>query len=233
MESVTIFTALANVMNEVTAVAKGDSSGQGYSFRGIDAVLTAVAPALRRHGVVVVPVVEGVEYATVEIGQRRTPMIQCRATVTYQWYGPAGDHVESRVVAEAMDSGDKATSKAMSIAFRTWARLGELAEQWDRAHALYWVLLNGNLLGHNVATYPRARPYTQWRYPLRLLGVPTPGALLLAAAAARKAEPGLYPWEVAVARYKAANGVDDTPMTQVSEFAAWAGASQYPPLPAA
>src|SRR6266498_3742602 len=92
-------------MNEVTAVAKGDSSGQGYSFRGIDAVLTAVAPALRRHGEVVVPVVEGVEYATVEIGQRRTPMIQCRATVTYQWYGPAGDHVESRVVAEAMDSG--------------------------------------------------------------------------------------------------------------------------------
>lgn len=119
MTEPSIYTALSAVMADVTAIAKGDSSGQGYTFRGIDKVLTAVAPALRRHGVIVVPVVEGCEHTLVEVGQRRTQMTSCRITVTYRWFGPGGDSVDARVVAEAADSSDKATTKAMSIAFRT------------------------------------------------------------------------------------------------------------------
>jgi hypothetical protein len=43
----------------------------------------------------------------------------CRVTVRYRFVGPGGDALETVVAAEAMDAGDKATSKAMSVAFRT------------------------------------------------------------------------------------------------------------------
>jgi hypothetical protein len=95
-----IYACLAAVMSDVTAVSKGDNSGQGYSFRGIDAVLNAVGPALRKHKVIVTPMVEDMVSNVVEMGQRRTAM----------------NHVQ---LTEAADTSDKATSKAMSIAFRT------------------------------------------------------------------------------------------------------------------
>ena len=40
-------------------------------------------------------------------------------TVRYDFYGPAGDSISATVAAESFDSGDKATAKAMSVAFRT------------------------------------------------------------------------------------------------------------------
>jgi len=114
-----IVQALTAVSADVGAVGKEGNSGQGFAYRGIDGVLAAVAPALRKRGVVVVPFVESAEHSTVEIGRNKTVMSTCRVTVTYRWYGPAGDHIESRVAAEAADSGDKSSTKAMSIAFRT------------------------------------------------------------------------------------------------------------------
>jgi len=115
----TIIAALSAVSADVGTIGKDGNSGQGYSFRGIDGVLAAVAPALRKRGVVVVPYVEAAEHTTVEVGKNRTPMSSCRLTVAYRWFGPSGDHVECRVAAEAADTSDKAATKAMSIAFRT------------------------------------------------------------------------------------------------------------------
>jgi hypothetical protein len=112
--------ALAAVMADVTHVGKdGKNTAQGYSFRGIDGVLNAVGPALRRHGVVVMPHLENVEHQLVEVGKNRTPMRQASVTVRYCFHGPAGDWLDCVVAAESMDSGDKATSKAMSVALRT------------------------------------------------------------------------------------------------------------------
>jgi hypothetical protein len=120
MDKPSIFEALNAVAVEVGAVRKGDrNQQQGFNFRGVDAVVNAVAPALRKAGVVVVPEVLDVEYCTVEVGQRRTPMGHCRVRVRYTWYGPGGDSVASTVVAESMDAGDKASPKAMSVAYRT------------------------------------------------------------------------------------------------------------------
>lgn len=115
-----IVKSLAAVMADVQAVAKNDrNQAQGFKFRGIDAVMNAVGPVLRKHGVVVVPELISVDYQTVEIGQKRTPMGHARIVVAYHFYGPEGDSITSTVAAEAMDSGDKATAKAMSVAFRT------------------------------------------------------------------------------------------------------------------
>ena len=112
--------AMSAIMKEVGAIAKKDkNTSQGFNFRGIDSVVNAVSPALVKYGVIVVPSVEDYEYATVEIGKNRTAMGHVKVKVTYTFVGSSGDSIKATVVGEAMDSGDKATAKAMSVAFRT------------------------------------------------------------------------------------------------------------------
>lgn len=136
----TVFEALVGVMADVQNVRKGDvNKQQGFVFRGIDAVLNAVGPALRTHHVIVMPEVLEEDFSTVEVGQKRTPMANARVKVAYTFYGPAGDSVRCVVVGEAMDSGDKACAKAMSVAFRI-ALLQALAlptDEPDADHSTY------------------------------------------------------------------------------------------------
>ena len=112
--------ALSEIMKTVGGIAKKDrNQAQGFNFRGIDSVVNAVSPALQKFGVIVVPSVEEYDYQTVEIGKNRTAMGHVRVKVTYTFIGANGDSIKATVVGEAMDSGDKATAKAMSVAFRT------------------------------------------------------------------------------------------------------------------
>lgn len=118
--TLTIAQALTEVMKEVGAVGKKDrNASQGFNFRGIDAIVNAVSPALQKYGVIVVPSVEDYEYSSVEIGKNRTVMGHVKLKVSYTFIGAGGDAIKATVVGEAMDSGDKATAKAMSVAFRT------------------------------------------------------------------------------------------------------------------
>lgn len=117
-----IFEALASVMTDVQAVKKADrNDAQRFMFRGIDAVVNAVGPALRKHGVTVSPRVDMYEYGTVTVGtgDKARPMGHVRVLVTYTFHGPAGDSLPAQAPGEAFDAGDKATPKAMSVAFRT------------------------------------------------------------------------------------------------------------------
>lgn len=116
----TVHEALAAVMADVTHVGKdGKNSQQNYNFRGIDGVLNAVGPALRRHGVIILPNTVSASQETVEVGAKRTPMKSVTVQVHYTFVGPGGDQLTAVVFGEAMDSGDKAMSKAMSVALRT------------------------------------------------------------------------------------------------------------------
>lgn len=115
-----IYAALSAVMEDVGAVKKGDrNSKQGYNFRGVDAVVQAVYPALVKHKVSVLPTVQMFEHGSVEVGQNRTPMGHARVIVQYTFTASDGSSVSCSAAGEAMDSGDKATPKAMSIALRT------------------------------------------------------------------------------------------------------------------
>lgn len=115
-----IFALLSSVMGDVGAVRKNEkNAAQGFNFRGIDSVVNAVSPALRKHGVVVFPSLVSCEQSTVEVGARNTKMGHVRVVVTYTFAAPDGSTVAATVAAESMDSGDKATAKAMSVAFRT------------------------------------------------------------------------------------------------------------------
>lgn len=115
-----IIKALSAVMESVGGVSKKErNQHQGFNFRGIDAVVNAVSPALRAQGVVVVPRLLSSEYETVTIGKNQTLQGHARVIVEYAFYAKDGSNISATVAAEAMDSGDKATAKAMSVAFRT------------------------------------------------------------------------------------------------------------------
>lgn len=108
------------VMQEVQGVAKKDKNqAQGFNFRGIDAVMNAVGPALRKSGGFISPSVNSVTYATAPTKNGGVANI-ARVDVTYSVYGDQGEPISGNVVAEAFDSGDKATAKAMSVAYRTF-----------------------------------------------------------------------------------------------------------------
>lgn len=114
-----IQTLLVEIMKDVGAVKKDSrNAAQGFVFRGIDAVVNAVHPALVKHGVVVYPSVKHVEYATLT-SNKGAEMTSVRGVVEYVFIGPDGDSLVASAAAEAFDSGDKATAKFMSVAFRT------------------------------------------------------------------------------------------------------------------
>jgi hypothetical protein len=110
--------ALSAVMGDVQAVGKSDTNTQqGYKFRGVDAVVNAVGPALRKHGVVVVPIDVAHESEHYQ-SAKGTQMKAVTVTVKYRFYGPAGDYIDATTCGESADSGDKAIPKAHSVAYR-------------------------------------------------------------------------------------------------------------------
>lgn len=114
----TVVEALAAVMAEVQSIGKtGRNEDQGYLFRGIDAVVNVVGPILRKHNVIVLPVLQKASYRDVQTS-RGKPSRESTVEVLYRFHGPAGDYIEALVPGEAMDFGDKGVAKAMSVAFR-------------------------------------------------------------------------------------------------------------------
>lgn len=114
----TVYEALSAVMDEVQSVRKADrNTQQGYVFRGIDAVVNAVGPAFRKHGIIGVPHKSEARYRDVQTSTGK-PSRECTVTVTYRFYGPQGDFIECEVPGESMDFGDKGAPKAMSVAYR-------------------------------------------------------------------------------------------------------------------
>lgn len=117
----TVQQAWANVMADVQGLGKHQrtDSGNRFNFRGVDDVMNAVGPVLRKHGVSVVPtaVTHVPEDVTTTKGAK---MRNVTVVVSYAIHGPAGDTMPGAAAGEAADSGDKATPKAMSVAFRTF-----------------------------------------------------------------------------------------------------------------
>lgn len=108
------------LMKDVQGLAKKDlNKQQGFNFRGIDAVMNAVGPALRNAGGFIVPEVLAKESETLP-ARNGGSLNTVRITVAYSVHGSEGDPIVGVVAAEAFDSGDKATAKAMSVAYRTF-----------------------------------------------------------------------------------------------------------------
>lgn len=109
------------VMNEVQGLAKRDKNqAQGFNFRGIDAVMNVVGPALRKAGGFIVPAVQSIRHETLTTA-KGSLMNAAYVEVVFSVFGnDNGEPISGIVAAEAFDSGDKATAKAMSVAMRTF-----------------------------------------------------------------------------------------------------------------
>lgn len=113
-----IYKAICDVMADIGAVGKNSyNSMQKFNFRGIDAVMNAIYPALCRHNVFVVP--EILEQIREERQSRQGGnLIYSICKIKYTFYTADGSSVSAVTIGEGMDSGDKATNKAMAIALK-------------------------------------------------------------------------------------------------------------------
>lgn len=119
----TAIATIQAVMKDAQALGKGERNAQqGFNFRGVDAVMNLIGPLLRKHGAFIVPELVSHRYETAQQEGKRGPQYVTRSVVTvaYHWHGPDGSTITGTVAGEAFDYGDKATSKAMSVAFRTY-----------------------------------------------------------------------------------------------------------------
>lgn len=121
-EQVPVHVAWARVMADVQSISKADRRddiGGRYNFRGVDRVVNAVGPALRRHGVLVFPTrILSIDYREARTA-KGTAMQDCTVTVQWTVRGPKGDDLPPMESAgQATDTQDKATSKAISVAQR-------------------------------------------------------------------------------------------------------------------
>lgn len=109
---------LAKVMAEVGAVGKSKRNAQqGYQFRGIDDVVAHVQEVMAKHGVIVVPRVIEREREMVATKSGGS-MASVRLLVQHTFFAADGSSVVADTLGEAMDSGDKASNKAMSAALK-------------------------------------------------------------------------------------------------------------------
>lgn len=113
-----IHESLVKVMRDVGAIAKDTKNQeQGYNYRSAEAVYNRVQPLFATHGIVSVPrVVEQIR----EQGssKRGTILHYAILTVEYTFFAEDGSSVVVTVVGEGMDSGDKASNKAMTAAHK-------------------------------------------------------------------------------------------------------------------
>ena len=113
-----IHEAISAIMSEVGSIGKDRKNvQQGYKFRGIDDVYMAVHPLLVKYGVFSVPRV------TAERSEERTTkgggaLIYRVLTIEYTFFAKDGSSIMAVVIGEGMDSGDKASNKAMSVAHK-------------------------------------------------------------------------------------------------------------------
>ena len=109
------------VMHEVQGVGKNErNSAQGFNFRGIDAVINKVGPALRKAGGFILPEVKQSEHS-IALTAKGSQVNVVHLVVQFGIYGLDGEAIVGTVAAEAMDSGDKSTNKALSCAYKMMA----------------------------------------------------------------------------------------------------------------
>jgi hypothetical protein len=113
-----IFEKMAAIQDDIDAIGKNQKNAmQNFMFRGIDAVYNAVHPILAKHKVFMT---SGNISATRE--ERTTAkggtLIYSIIHVKFIFWTVDGSSVSTEIIGEGMDSGDKASNKAMAVAHK-------------------------------------------------------------------------------------------------------------------
>lgn len=109
---------IMQVMKDCGAIAKDElNPQQRYKYRGIDAVMNALNPAMRKNKIFVVPEVLELNREERESAKGNV-LIYSTVKVKYTFYAEDGSFLDCVTLGEGMDSGDKSINKAMSAAFK-------------------------------------------------------------------------------------------------------------------
>lgn len=113
-----IHEAIAAIAGEVPSIEKGKTNKQqGFQYRGIDDVYAAIHPLFTKHGVFSVPTVES-ERSEERQTKSGGALIYRILRVRYDFYAKDGSSISATVIGEGMDSGDKASNKALAVAHK-------------------------------------------------------------------------------------------------------------------
>ena len=113
-----IYKKIIEVMADINAIGKDRrNQQQGFQFRGIDDVMNELHSSLAKCGVFVLPKVLE-ETRTTGKTARGGDMFYTRLKINFGFYAEDGSHVDAVVIGEAMDTGDKASNKALSIGLK-------------------------------------------------------------------------------------------------------------------
>ncbi|ELY5808687.1 ERF family protein [Cronobacter sakazakii] len=116
-----VYQAISAVAKEMaaTGISKDrTNTQQNFKFRGIDQVYNALAPALVNHGLIILPRITE-RTVTERTTPKGTVLFYVVVKAEFDFVSTKDGSVHTVVTyGEAMDSGDKATNKAMSIAYK-------------------------------------------------------------------------------------------------------------------
>jgi len=117
-----IYKAINAVQTELSTIGitkdRTNSQGSGYKFRGIDDVYNAISPLLAKHGLCILPRVLTRECVE-RISKSGSALFYVTVEVEFDFVSAEdGSKHTVKTFGEAMDSGDKATNKAMSAAYK-------------------------------------------------------------------------------------------------------------------
>ena len=120
-EPASIYPALVRVTRAIATDGIGktrDNKQQGYKFRGVDEVMNAFAPLLAKEGIFIRP-----HFTDRTVAERATKqggtLFSVSVSGSFDFVAEDGSSVTvGPFYGEAMDSGDKATNKAMATAFK-------------------------------------------------------------------------------------------------------------------
>ena len=117
-----VYKAINAVQAELSTVGitkdRRNMQGNGYNFRGIDDVYNTIAPLLAKHGLCILPRVLARECVE-RVSQKGGALFYITVEVEFDFVSAEdGSKHTVKTFGEAMDSGDKATNKAMSAAYK-------------------------------------------------------------------------------------------------------------------
>lgn len=121
MEDKKVYKAISLVAKDLAeqGISKDRRNAQqGFNFRGIDQVYNALAPALVRNGLLILPRITE-RTVTERTTQKGGVLFYVVVKAEFDFVSTEDGSVHTvTTYGEAMDSGDKATNKAMSIAYK-------------------------------------------------------------------------------------------------------------------
>lgn len=117
-----VYKSILAVMSDLAKVGIGKdkrNQQQGFNYRGVDDVMNALAPLLVKHQLLVLPRVLKRDVLQRESKSGGT-LFCVTLEMEFDFISVADDskHTVGPIVGEGMDSGDKASNKAMSIAYK-------------------------------------------------------------------------------------------------------------------